>query len=112
MEDAVKVRTSESLPGFAVSTIVTPTRFETRVFNKEGDKIPAPLLYELKQLAEDGIFSGTSFPLSDGAGFETFSFDDMSIAHEAATTAILRFAKNYSRKVIYVHNDAGSHSNR
>jgi hypothetical protein len=90
---------------FEISTIVTSSKFETRVFSEgSGGDIPNDLLDMLREAFRGDLLVGSSFMLSDGAGFETYSHADAHNAHTLAEDLIEKFNKLYTRTVVYVRN--------
>lgn len=90
---------------FSVSTIVTSSHFETRVFNNTGDEIPDGIKLAIKN--RDHWTSqqyDTAIVNQDRESVESYSHSDAEDIHLAMSAEVARFLTTHTRTVTYVPN--------
>jgi hypothetical protein len=90
---------------FSISTIVTRSYFETRVFNNSGDEIPEGIKLAIKN--RDHWTSkdyDTVAVNQDRESVESYSHSDAEDIHFAMSAEVARFLTTHTRTVTYVPN--------
>jgi hypothetical protein len=104
MEPSVVVNTT-TYDTFTVSTIVTRSHFETRIFSEDGEAIPEGIKTTIKGRLTwttqdyDNVIVG-----QDRESVESYSHSDAEDVHTGMSVLVTHFLNTHTRTITYVPN--------